>query len=344
MEARSESEAPLLCHEFRETNCGYMFWNDGEDGFRIFWTAADHDCVVSDSSCSRSRQKIQPKRNDIVTIVSDSSIEMEWAQTFTGCATRGGSSTTSSTRSEGLGAAVFAFQELDVILEGYLKISALLSDILDRRRKLVCSIGGSSSSNADHSNSLHVQLPDYFYNLVSITEGRNATLVVVFDNPQFRQVKHKHEQKKVPAAYGVILKLDIFDHSYTEMKWLQHPSRNGAEFLRRWSNNLASIHRMAEMNVGPHCVPSSTSKETILGIKTHECDINDYDDMNVELWKPFVNQDQERTGGKRKSPPKLVAMSSLYPTCDIINNNAVTSGVPVHSISCRDFPLELSYS
>ena len=312
-----------------------MFWNDGEDGFRIFWTAAEHDCVVSDSSCSRSRQKIQPKRNDIVTIVLDSSIEMEWAQTFTGCATRGGSSSTSSTRSEGLGAAV--------ILEGYLKIAALLSDILDRRRKLVCSIG-SSGSNADHSNSLHVQLPDYFYNLVSITEGRSATLVVVFDNPQFRQVKHKHEQKKVPAAYGVILKLDIFDHSYTEMKWLQHPSRNGAEFLRRWSNNLASIHRMAEMNVGPHCVPSSTSKETILGIKTHECDINDYDDMNVELWKPFVNQDQERTGGKKKSPPKLVAMSSLYPTCDIINNNAVTSGVPVHSISCREFPLELSYS
>ena len=105
--------------------------------------------------------------------------------------------------------------------------------------------------------------------------------------------------------------------------------------------NSNSINRMVEMNVGPYFAPSS---KEILGIKTHECDINDYDDMNVELWKPFVNQDQERTGDKRKSLPKLAAMSSLYPSCDIINNNAVTSGVPVHSISCRDFPLELSYS
>jgi hypothetical protein len=61
-------------------------------------------------------------------------------------------------------------------------------------------------------------------------------LFVVFDNLQFRQVKN--EQKKVPAAYGVIIKLDLFDHSYTEMKWLhQHPSRsNGAEIKFNQSN------------------------------------------------------------------------------------------------------------
>ena len=103
--------------------------------------------------------------------------------------------------------------------------------------------------------------------------------------------------------------------------------------------NSNSINRMVEMNVGPYSVPSS---KEILGIKTHECEINDHDDMNVELWKTFVNQ--ERTGGKKKSPPTLMAMPSLYPSCNIINNNAVTSGVPVHSFSCRDFPLELSYT
>jgi hypothetical protein len=263
--------------------------------------------------------------------VNDTSIEIEWVENYTGCAVRGNSH--HSQRSDHRDG---DHEEVNVVLEGYLKISALLSDILDRRKKL---IRRSTHSDRNIDDWHSVQLPNYFYNLISFESGRSAKLVIVFDNPQFIKIKKEEVSRKreVPAAYGVIVKLDLFDHSYTELKWLQHPSCNGAEFLRRWSNSLASNDRMMEMYVGPYCV--SSSKDFFV-IKTHEHEINDHDDGNAEMWNPFVVC---KLRGNWIMPPKEVAMSSLYPGCDIINNNAVTSGRPIRFISCKDFPLHLSY-
>lgn len=325
----SRSEHPLFCDTLREVQNGYIFLNDEDDGFRIFWldfsmplqTQSEHnDWIVLDSSTPM--QMIRPKRHDIVSIISDRSTETEWVHMHSGCAVK-------DSHSNEIGE--IDSQHVDVVLESYLKISALLSDILERRRNLICSDFGIYHSPT---------LPDYFYNLISLEENRSVNLVVVFNNPEFGRMKI--EKKKVPASYGVIVKLDLFDHSYTELKWLQHPSRNDTDFLRRWSNNLAKTIRMTEVHVGPYCIPASTGTCNVC-VQTHELNIDDQDhDMDIELWKPFLDQLHKKR--ENNMQPKLVAMSSLYPECDIINNHAVTSGVPVRSISCRDYPLELSYN
>ena len=310
------SEAPRICETLKLTQTGYIVLNDEEDGFRIFWIdfispSGTDDVIVLDSSHS-PRQQVQPKRRDIVTVIHDSSIEPRRTQIMTGCSSQEPHQD--------------SVDELNIVFEGYLKVDALLSDIIRRRKKMIYA-----------NDSELCILPDYYYNLVSITNGRSANLVVVFNNPRFVESGTVERQKKVPAAYGICVTLDLFDHSYTETQWLQHPTCNGAVCLRQWSNKLAVTKRMAEMRVGPYSV--STSKE-IFGIKTHEMDINDEDDTNVDIWEAFVNQE----GSKRVEPPKAVAMSSLYPFCDVVNNDAVISAIPVHRISCRNFPLELYYS
>ena len=315
----------LICERLQECENGYLVLNDESDGFRIFWIvllpSPDIPVDITLRSLQSPQQKIVPQRRDIViatdnrqagTSFLDSMIEPLWAKASNGLISmeHGGR--------ENVGG-------LEIVFEGYLKVDALLSDIIRRRKKMIF-------RNMD---SVEI-MPDYYYNMVSITEGRTAKLVIVFDNPGQTKVSNTR-QTSGPASLGVFLTLDLLDQSYTENRWLQHPTCKGSGFLRQWSNKLATNERMIEMNVGPYC---HSTTQTFFGIETHEIDVIDEDDENFSFWADYVSGKQKNSTAL---PPKSVAMSSLYPFCDLIKNDAVVSAIPVHQIHCKQFPLELYY-
>jgi len=312
-----KDDGTLICDVVVECN-GYVFLNDEEDGFRIFWlstSAADFDEQNELDPLQPCQQKTVPKRNDIVNLV-DSSAEAFYTDSV-------------NESSHSLPPCQDDIDQITIVSEGYLRIDALLSDILRRKKKMIYGSTGSQISQV---------LPDYYYNLISIEQSRSAKLAIVFKNPLFSRLSSSlaspSKRQRVPASFAVFLTIDLFDQSYTETKWFQNADSNN---LQNWGNQLATHHQMSVMQVGPYCVPTFT--ETVGAkrrLKTHERNEDDEDESNFEKWKLFVNQN-------RLKAPKDIGMSSLYPSCDVITNGAVTTNTPVHKISCRYFPLELAY-
>ncbi len=388
-------EKYCLCSSFRLTSCGYVLFNDEDDGYRVFWinsnssnSGDDHydryDYVVPPGR--KFEFKIKPQRDDIVEHCLNDTFEEMYVDPITGytvvpqppSSLNQGNINAAGTRKSS------PFQNIcgvRVILEAYLHVDALLSDIIHRRFGFV-------------------NLPDFYYNIVSFnsSSGRSVTLVLTFANPRRQQesgksksnggnlcgnvnVKSNKKATKRPgaspaASLALFVEIDLFDQSYSEHEWLQHPSKSDSTFLREWSKKLVIHKRMVEMRMGPFCVADDLSEKmrclnSNLGVKTFEsynnhggddCEnedgnggvfiYNEKDDIDAELWEPFVlqklhqqQQRQQRRGMKAEAidAPKDIAMSSLYKFCDVITNDAVVNRTPVSHISSRDFPLQICY-
>lgn len=318
----SENVGTLICNTVVECSNGYIFLNDEEDGFRILWLSTagiesdDHILLDPLQPC---RQKIVPKRKDIIDLV-DCSAEAIYTDSMDGYSYM---SMDPSCQDEDVD------EQLIIVSEGYLRIDALLSDILRRKKKMIY---GSNESRISHL------VPDYYYNLISIDGNRSAKLGIAFKNPSFGRSSSPQaspfKRQKIPASFAVLLTFDVIDQSYTETKWFQ---RSDSNHLQHWINQLATHSQMSSVHAGPYCISAcnenSITKRTL---HTHERNEDDDDNNHFQKWKRFVNQANSRS-------PKDVAMSSLYPFCDVFTNEAVTNCSPVTSISCRDFPLELAY-
>ena len=318
----SEDIGTLICDAVVESSNGYIFLNDEEDGFRILWLSAselDYNEQVLLDPLQPCQQNTVPKRNDIIDLV-DCTAEAIYTDPIDGFSYIVPVDPSCQDENE----------QLTIVSEGYLRIDALLSDILRRKKKMIY------GSNVSRISQL---VPDYYYNLISIEDDRSAKLGIAFQNPSFERLSSSQasppKRQKVPASFAVLLTFDIIDQSYTETKWFQ---RADANFLQHWINQLATQSQMRSAHAGPYCIlacnESTTAKRKL---RTHERNENDDDDVHHQKWKLFVNQARSRA-------PKDIAMSSLYPFCDVITNKAVTNSSPVTSISCRDFPLELAYA
>lgn len=338
-------DSSYLCNSYITSNYGYIVFNDEDDGFRIFWINASPVVgEVMSVSTPRPRQSIQPKRRDIVVAPDETLVNEVLSDSLSGL-------------TGGIHNHVDDGQQLEMAFEAYLHVDALLCDILERRKNLF------SNSNSDRESKRSVnmnsnRLPPFFYNLVSMAgDGRTVTLVIAFSHPCFVNspdnacqrtgLSSAAKSKCTAAAIALFVDLDLLDQSYTESGWVQHRSRHDPEFLQLWSNTLAINRRMAKMRIGAFCVEDSIicrSAERLhsFGVKTHEsnCKHDDCDDTDIELWRPFV---LEKLLEKNVQAPKKVAMSSLYPFCDVISNKAVISLQPVPEISCKGFPIRLCY-
>lgn len=304
---------------------GYLFFNDEDDGWRIFWIAYNNmeelDCDITEQ---KSQQKCEASRSDIIQPCDGSEIDISWVNISSGITIPN-----QSERNEQSG------EELTIAFEAYLNVEAMLCEILLKRKHLV------TTKDAPDFN----KCPEYFYSLISYgaNDERSINLVIVFSNPCFEKVKEKcssnqrNKKSSVPAAYGVYITLDLFDQSYSEGDWVMNSTRHDPAFLRRWANKLAVNRRMREMKVGPHSADPHYNQ--FLGVSLHEQNREEGLDYDSLFWNPFAKKD----GKKVVALPKTIAMSSLYPSCDVITNGPVISGLPVGAIKCRDFPVSLMY-
>ena len=326
----NESLNPVT--HLRKTLLAYMLFNDEDDGFRITWISID-DSLDEDIMCAsrpESTNTIQPTRNDIVVQSEENVWEGCLSDPSTGCCPDDNDIIEEVEHSSLQGL-------LDLPFELYLRVDALLSDILSRRQS-------SLFKGSPYQTQSVVFMPDFFYNLVSAyPESLKVVIVLVFSNKE----KQMHSTKKMPSALGVFVEVNLCDQSYDELKWVQHPSCNDASSMKQWCNSLALNWRMKECRVGVFCLDTTelgTQMENwVCG--THEVNTDEdlLDDYNVNLWKDYVERKKSTKQKGAVVAPKDISMSSLYPHCDVITNRAVHTAIPVKRIACRQSPIELIY-
>jgi hypothetical protein len=339
----------------------FVLVNDEEDGFRLTWiNPYKEEGGLSDAYAATATyiplpsHQIQATRNDIVTVTD---VYETWEACFsdscTGLIAQNVKHTVGTPNSSNKS---LCTPRLNIAYEVYLHIDALLLDIITRRHQ------SSSMFRKSPYQSDNVRfIPNFYYNLISVSDdGLNVTVVIVFSNKEkmMMQLSSKKisssssNDKKLPAALGVVINLGIFTQSFDELKWFQHPSCADDSSMKQWCNLLALNYRMKDCGVGLFCLERSMVMDTWVG-KTHERNTDEDldDDINVDLWSNYyVEREEAKASGRRKPttssavpPPKDISMSSLYPHCDVITNEAVYDATPVKRISCRKSPIDLIY-
>jgi len=327
----NESDSPTTFQYLRQTLSSYILFNDEDDGFRITWISIGDGLNDEEVECTTLPCSIRPTRSDIVTKSEDNVWEIITSDSQTGCYP-----TTKEEEDDNVKLQSKSKDGLSIAFELYLHIDALLSDIMSRRQS-------SLFKNTPYQNESVSFMPDFYYNLVSVSpDSLKVTVIIVFSNKE----KQMHSTKKVPSALGVFVQVNLFDQSYNELKWLQHPTlSDDAASMKQWCNSLALNWRMKECRVGVFCLDSAEigSKFDSWTCKTHEENADDdlVDDRNVNLWSEYVTA--KKTNGSAVKVPKDISMSSLYPHCDVITNRAVVQHIPVKRITSRSSPIELIY-
>mmetsp|Transcript_16759 Transcript_16759/g.36307 ORF Transcript_16759/g.36307 Transcript_16759/m.36307 type:complete len:590 (-) Transcript_16759:107-1876(-) len=392
MDSKEESSPLLSCHLFPTPLSAYMLFNDEDDGFRITWiTIGDDDSVENcldgneglDHTVTNSPNAIRPTRTDIVA-PSDDGTRGNWEECIsdpeTGRRHMSNDDDISSTQeasehhrhhqysgSNGPNCLnrSSSIHGINIAYESYLHVDALLSDILSRRSQRQHTPTSIFTKSPYHQNLLSTFLPDFYYNLISAS-SHNVVLVIVFSNIEKQMSSFKNT---FPSSLGIVVEVNMFDQSYGELKWVQHPSCRDASSMKNWCAMLASNWRMKECRVGVFCL-SEDGDDNKIGLRkqvmeqwvgdTHECNVDEdlEDDCNVDLWSEYVEQQLRRrrqrnscSNGKKGGSglgvgvraPKDVSMSNLYPYCDVITNRAVHNAIPVKRMSCRNSPIELIY-
>jgi hypothetical protein len=336
-----QEESDNIFESYRSTDFGYILFNDEKNGYRIFWieyspvVRDEAECNNTDIPTSCSRYEIKPSRNDIIINPYQSGVESHWTEITSGLTTTVDQS------------GICTEDGFQIPMEAYLQIDALFADILCRKKHFLLSTISPSTETALSLDQTFSHLPEFFYNLVSVDNARSVILVIAFSNPCFKETNESSRNtRKVPSALGVFVQLDLFDQSYSELEWVQHPTRQGATFLRQWINVLALNRRMKEVGAGPYCVKtmrSSTSNLPCFGVKFHDMDnMEQPRDFDETTWSSFVKKRLSKTDCQAE-PPHEVSMTSLYPFCDLISNRAVTNRTPLTNIVCSRCPIELRY-
>jgi hypothetical protein len=306
-----ESDSSSLCTKVLQLP-GYLFLNDEEDGFRMTWVVI---AGWNDKEDYVAPLPPPPKtsRHDIIT----KSDEVAWEEVF-------------SKRYCGqLETPVGACQNsLEIAFEAYFRVDALLDDILSHRK----------DAFGYHTNSV----PNFHYNLISLENGRTATMVIVFGR-SFQSSSGLGSRRS--SSVGVFLQFDIFTQAYKETGWVQHSALPDAPFLRKWSNVLAMNRRMKDQAVGPFChgVERDSVVDRFDWSKFYNDTNNDYDDSqdaDPQVWGNYLSRAKTTTIPK---PPKCISCVSLFPDCELITNDAVRSAKPVPSIRSRNSTTEFVY-
>jgi hypothetical protein len=196
-----------------------------------------------------------------------------------------------------------------VASEVFLHVDALLGEILDRRK-------GVSETH-----------PEFFYNLVSVTDrGRVAEFVITF------------LRKEKPGSLGVFVKVDLFTGRTQELDWVKSTGTMDTSSLRAWSNTLALNRRMRHVGAGPFSINAKGhSRDWGSLCKESYFDYDEEDDYDPLFWSEYIGNTQA------KRPPKFISLASIYPDCDLVTNDAITSCLPVSSLQCKDSPVQLAY-
>lgn len=282
---------------------GYVVMNDEGDGFRFTWCTADS--FFDDETCRVSSvPSSSPLERPVAPTHSILTRHHTWEVSF--CDSKSGNRLP-------LSATAKSQEQLSIVYEAYLHIDVLLADILSKRKGFV----------DEH--------PDFFFSLVSLHNvGRLANLVIAF------------ARTKKSCSIGVFVNIDLFTGCYEELDWVKEASTDPTA-VKKWCDRLAINRRMKHVQAGPYSVTDKSTVDWSCIVKdTKTIDYDKDDDFNEVVWRDFVEGKGPRNSLHRQVP-KFVTLSSLYPDCDVISNEALLKCEPVKSMRARDAPIQLLY-
>ncbi|KAL7465862.1 hypothetical protein ACHAXS_006165 [Conticribra weissflogii] len=313
-----------LCDGFRRVLSAFILFNDEDDGYRITWITNAKISNYEDDLVHRDSTPLSFKPQCNILENSEATAwEKCLSEADTGLVYHGESGNCFGP---------------EISYERYLKVDALLNDILHRRR-----FGLFKEKDApNESLKGSMMMPEFFYNLVSVTDELYVTIAIVFSNP----AASFHTSKSSPPSLGIVVMVSLWDQSYNELKWVQHPSCRGETEMKEWCRELAMNWRMRDCEVGIFCVDKTKLLPRLQkwAGEVHECNIDEDldDDINRPLWENHVSQ-LRSLGRTLNLPPKHISMSSMYTAADVVSNRAVNNGIPVKRIISRKSPIELIY-
>ena len=162
--------------------------------------------------------------------------------------------------------------------------------------------------------------------------GRIADIVIAFS------------RRKTASSVGFFVKIDLYTGMFFELNWVRSKRERDSYSLQKWCNKLSMIRRMKDLRAGPFSVTEKYSFDCgRLCKETLTFDNDEEDDYSESYWREFVSVENTE-GTKKCQAPKLVTLSSLYPCCDIVTNQAIINFEPVMSIRAKDSPIQLVYT
>lgn len=288
---------------------GYLLLNYEGMGVRINWAAEKHFLVES-CLCQVSVNYCSEgwtRSSSEVEIISHAP-NSSWRESY--CNKMNGTTIDlqENVESEPLSA------QVSIVNESFLHLDVLLAEVLSKRK-------GMSETR-----------PDFCYSLVCVNgAGRIADFVIAFT------------RTKKACSLGFYVTIDLFSGMFVELDWVRSKAKPDTFALQKWCNNLALNRRMRELRAGPFAVTKKYSLDcTRFCTETFTFDNDEDDDYDESYWREFVSEAQEKKN--RCEAPKLITLSSLYPCCDVITNQAIINFEPVMSIRAKDSPIQLVYT
>jgi hypothetical protein len=311
---------------------GYLHFLDEKNGFLMTWisdTAWDKREPNQQRNISWSPSGIQPKSNRIVTSVSPKIWKTKLSDRESGAKNPNIDACKSQRSDE---AEHDKDGQVSVNFTARLDVHRLLEDILRRRPTLV--------PGYDPNNMLLSTFPCYGFDLVAVIDGgRTVELVVAF------------EVGKDKGSIGVVLGVDILTQTYNELQWGKgadvqyNPASDSMTKLSTWCKNLALQRRMRQQRVGPYsCFPNHPSDWSWL-CQCASSGLEQQDGWDPEIWKPLTLKLEASRRGEQLGRCCLAGLSQslVYPDCELADNQAVISRLPVFSMGCSSGPTELVY-
>lgn len=312
---------------------GYLHFLDEKNGFLMTWisdTAWGAREANRRMDISWSPSGIRAKSNRVVTSVSPNMWKEKLSDRDCGAKVPDMDACSSQRSEKG---EQDKNGQVSVNFTARMDVHRLLEDILLRRPMLV--------PGYDPNNMLISTFPCYGFDLVAVTDGgRTVELVVAFE-----------AGKEKGGSIGVALGVDILTQTYKELQWgkgadVQYdPTSDSVTKLSIWCNNLALQRRMRQQRVGPYsCFPDHPSDWSWLCHGTSS-GLEQQDGWDPEIWQPLTLKLESSRRGEQLGRCSLAGLSQslVYPDCELADNQAVISRLPVFSMGCSSGPTELVY-
>jgi hypothetical protein len=291
---------------------GYLHFFDESIGFLMTWvsdSANEHDQL---SPISPSPFSQAPKTKNIV---SRSHSTSEWKEKFSDPRTGASMPKPKNLRRTDKGG-------ISIRFTAHLRVYNLLEDLLLRRPNLVSNVP---------DRKLH-------YAIVSVTDsGKTVELAMAFEVGNNR------------GAVAVVLRVDILTQSYVEVKWwkrtdIQSDSvSDSVADLSVWCKKLAAQLRMRQQRLGPYCVDPQHPPDWGPLCRNIFVGLEAQDGWNPDIWGPLTRKLESKSHKFNRNDLVGLSHAALYPDCDLVDNEAVISHLPVFSMRCTSASTELVY-
>jgi hypothetical protein len=310
---------------------GYLHFLDEQGGFLMTWIserAWNEREVHGQMHVSASSTGILPKSNRVVTPVWTNVWKKNISDRKSGAKIPdsdvcGRQRSTELERHED--------GQVRVNFTARLDVYRLLEDILLRRPNLVPGYDQISSS-----------FPLYAYDLIAVSDGGRAVELVV-----------GFEVGKDKGSIGVAIRVDILTQAYQELQWgkggnVQYdPASDSVKKLSTWCSKMALQRRMRQQRVGPYSAhPDHPSDWGWLCQDNFAPGLERQDGWDPAIWGPLTkNLESSRRHVEQLRHCGMAGLSQslVFPDCELADNRAVISGLPVFSMKGSSAPTELVY-